>query len=408
MIGLSLLAELHNLARRPLAIPARLCREYYLWRALPSEVEQNRRKWHLASIESFQGLRLSTLSYVASNHQPEFGIGAYSYKVGGPPILYASCYAVLTRHLCGDLNSLTSAERSQWIAYIQSYQTDDGLFRDPIIGCPQAEMLDWWGWRHLTLHALMALSALGGVAQKPFGVLERFRSRGKMAEWLESRNWKQDAASVSNEIQNYGTMLQYARDFQDQDWCNDALDEMYDWLGRHQDPQTGYWGYGFQTPWERSQGVQTGYHIWLLYFYDGRPIQYAERVIDSCLATQNRLGGFGVPLNSSACEDIDSIDPLARLSLITDYRRDDIRKALEKALIWVLTNQNADGGWVFRRGEGFRYGHDLMWARANESSMFPTWFRTLSLAYLAQVVSDSPLARLPWEFVRCPGLQFWH
>jgi hypothetical protein len=313
----------------------------------------------------------------------------------------------LTRHLYGDLNSFSSRERDEWILYIQGQQGDDGLFRDPLIECPEAEQLDWWGWRHLTLHALMALSALGGTAQKPFRILDRFRKPGNMTEWLESRNWKQDAAHVSNEIQNYATMLQYARDFQGERWCEDALYEMYRWLDRQQDLKTGYWGYSNDTAWERSQGVQTGYHLWLLYFYDGRPIQYVERVIDSCLATQNRLGGFGVQLNFSACEDIDSIDPLVRLSFITDYRREDIRKALEKALIWMLTNRNGEGGWVFRRGEGFRYGHNLMWTRADESSMFATWFSTLSLAYLSSVLPEGAIAEFPWKFIRCPGLQFW-
>ena len=132
-----------------------------------------------------------------------------------------------------------------------------------------------------------------------------------------------------------------------------------------------------------------------------------ERIVDSCLATQNRLGGFGVPLNSSACEDIDCIDPLSRLYIETDYRREDIHNALEKALPWVLVNVNPDGGSVFRRHESFKYGHDLMSTRANESSMFATWFRTLSLAYLGQVLSDRPVAGVVWHFLGCPGLQFW-
>lgn len=393
--------------KKILNVPNRLKREWYQKVVLRDIVRNSHKYWKEASVTELLDLRQKTLAYVESNHKSEINIGAYSYLPGGSPLLYASCYAALVRDLYGDLDQLSDESRANWIAFIQGFQTEDGLFRDPLIECAQAAEVDWWGWRHLTLHALMALTALGGVAQKHFRVLDPFRTLGKMLEWLESRNWKQDAASVSNEIQNYGTMLQYARDFQDQYWCNDALDEMYHWLDQHQDSQTGYWGYGFQTAWERSQGVQTGYHLWLLYLYDGHPIQYVERIIDSCLATQNKLGGFGVSLNSSACEDIDSIDPLVRLSLITDYRKDDIRKALQKALTWVLTNVNSDGGWVFRRGEDFRYGHDLMWARIHQSAMFPTWFRTLSLSYLGQVLSDSPVAGFPWQFVRCPGHQFW-
>lgn len=153
--------------------------------------------------------------------------------------------------------------------------------------------------------------------------------------------------------------------------------------------------------------MQTGYHLWLLYFYDRRPIQYIERSIDSCLKTQNLYGGFGVPLNSSACEDIDSIDPLIRLSLETDYRKTEIMDALKRALPWILVNMNSDGGWVFRRYEAFQYGHPAMRVESEESAMFPTWFRTITLAYLAQFLIDSYMPYYNWRFFDGPGHQFW-
>lgn len=213
-----------------------------------------------------------------------------------------------------------------------------------------------------------------------------------MSGWMESRNWQVDPASVSNEIQNHAVILQYARDFQREAWCGDSLQEMYDWLEKTQDSATGLWGVRFDNPVDLSNGVQTGYHLWLLYFCDNRPIPHIERIIDSCLATQNIYGGFGVPLNSSACEDIDSIDPLVRFSFLTDYLKQDIREALEKAFGWILVNANPDGGWVFRRYEAFQYGHEKMRAEAEESSMFPTWFRTLTLAYSGKHSRTLPLA----------------
>jgi hypothetical protein len=39
--------------------------------------------------------------------------------------------------------------------------------------------------------------------------------------------------------------------------------------------------------------------------------------------------------------------------------------------------------------------------------MFPTWFRTLSLAYLAQALPDSVVGRFNWRFQNSPGIQFW-
>jgi hypothetical protein len=39
--------------------------------------------------------------------------------------------------------------------------------------------------------------------------------------------------------------------------------------------------------------------------------------------------------------------------------------------------------------------------------MFPTWFRTLTLAYLGRALPASPLGAIPWRFCNCPGIQFW-
>lgn len=373
---------------------------------LPSEVGRHveyirRRPAFMADIRDL------TLRYVLMNSLDE-SPGHYSFKVSGPSLLYASCYAVLVRHLFGDLEALSPNDKMRWAEYIQNYQNDDGLFRDPLIACPLAEISDWWGWRHLSLHSLMALAVVGAVAEKPFCLLEPFKRRGEMVRWLESRTWDVSAANVSNEVQNYGTFLQYSRDFQGQSWCQEPLEEMYKWLDKTQDKATGLWGKQFEAPYDLSLGVQTGYHIWMLYFYDKRPIKCEERIIDSCLATQNRLGGFGVMLNSSACEDIDSVDLLSRFYQRTDYRRSEIEESLTKTLPWILTNQNEDGGWVFRRYGRFSYGHPLMTTGPQESSLFSTWFRCLTLAYLFQVLDQPQGASINWRFLDCPGHQFFH
>jgi hypothetical protein len=40
------------------------------------------------------------------------------------------------------------------------------------------------------------------------------------------------------------------------------------------------------------------------------------------------------------------------------------------------------------RGAPFSYGHALMASGPDVSAMFPTWFRTLSLAVIAQALPD--------------------
>lgn len=82
--------------------------------------------------------------------------------------------------------------------------------------------------------------------------------------------------------------------------------------------------------------------------------------------------------------------------------------ALARALPWVLVNQNEDdGGFVFMRDVCFSYGHELMMSEADVSAMLPTWLRTQSLAVMAQVLPDSVVGAIPWQFCECPGVQFW-
>lgn len=393
--------------QRASTLPLRLKKRYDLQTKLPARLEAVKSAYIENPQEYLTDIRKRTLSYVVSNHKSDVSIGAYSYKPGGVPILYASCYAALTRHLYNDLAGISESSRREWIRYIQDFQTNDGLFRDPAIDIPLAEEIDWWGWRHLTLHVLMSLTTLGGVAEKPFELIRPFKKKGYMSSWLESRNWPVDPASVSNEIQNYATIMQYARDFQHEVWCGDALQEMYDWLDKTQDPETGLWGNRYDDPVLLSNDVQTGYHLWLLYFYDRRPMHYQDRIIDSCLKTQNRYGGFGVPLNSSACEDVDSIDPLVRLYFQSGDKKEAIEEALKKALPWILVNANTDGGFVFKRYEAFQYGNPVMRAKREESSMFPTWFRSLTLAYLNQILRDPEMPTYEWRFLNGPGHQYW-
>lgn len=359
----------------------------------------------LSNIPDIQAIRSKTLSYIEEMRIKKSPYGRYRYSASvDTPALYASIFAVLTRHLYDDLNQLSESQRTEWIIYIQSFQDDDGLFRDPSVKNELADSLDGWGWRHLTLHAFMALSALGTMPVKPLKFLESFYDVHSLRNWLESMDWNND---VSNEIQNYTTALQYSRDFYKNPEVDKSVSFILDWLDSIQDPDTGLWGSSFGTPELLSKGVQVGYHLWLLYFYNRRPINYAKEIIDSVLKTQSEFGGFGVPLNSSACEDIDSIDPLVRLYQRTDYRRKDIKATLQKALPWVLSNMNEDGGFVFRREAPFTFFHKLLSSSRNESGIFPTWFRTLSLAYLGKVLRDFFVGKYGWKFVKCPGHQFW-
>lgn len=365
-------------------------------------------------------LKSKTLAYIESMRLPCAPYGRYLYATGMTiPVLYASAYAAMTRHLYGDLQGLGERERREWIGYLQSHQDEDGLFRDPAIHNQQMYEGDpeWCGRRHLSCHVVAALSCLGVVAEKPQRWLGPFCEPGGIEGWLESRDWEEQPDLVGNEVLNVGALLQYARDFQGHPHAGDTVQRLLVWLSSHHlNPETGLWGgLDILDPLNLSRSVQAAYHFWPLYFHDHQPIPYLERAIDTLLRTQNPRGGFGWgvhnqdnPWNSSAWEDMDSIDPLVRMSTLTEYRREAIHVALSRALPWVLLNQNEDdGGFVFMRGVCFSYGHDLMISDADVSAMFSTWLRTQCLAVIAQVLPDSVVGAIPWQFCECPGMQFW-
>jgi hypothetical protein len=345
--------------------------------------------------------------------------GRYHYADGcGVSTLYSSCYAAMARHLLGDLENPAAVEHGGWIAYLQAHQDADGLFRDPVIfdqGWYKDDPL-WCGRPHLTCHVIAALACLGGVAGKPLRWLDAWRDPDALVRWLESRDWGAQVAWTGNEIMNVGVLLQYARDFQNDTRAGNAMAVLLEWLATHHiNPATGVWGaVDTSDPKWRSHAVQAAYHWWPLFFYDGVRPPHLERAIDTVLATQNPLGGFGWgvhnpadPFISSACEDIDSIDPLCRMMQLTGYRRADIEAALAKAADWVLTNQMPDGGFVFIRNQPFEYGHPAMRGETGQGAMFPTWFRLLSLALIGKAVPAHPLGQVAWRFVQCPGMQFW-
>lgn len=371
-------------------------------------------------------VRDETLDHIESMRITGKPFGSYRYsETATQPTLYSSTYAAMTRHLYHDLDLLSKSQKGQWVDLLQSHQDDDGLFRDPVIfgsGWYKNDPL-WCGRPHLTCHVVTALRCLGVVANKPLRWLEPFLDLSVLDRWLEERDWGKQVAWTGNEVLNVGTLLQYARDFQNNKRCDEAVKLIRRWMTDRCDSKTGLWGVDaldLEKPTDRSQAVQAAYHFWLLWFYDEVPIPYAEKALSEVLKTQNPQGGFGWGVhnkvkiyNSSACEDIDSIDPLARLFDSTEplgsneTNRAKIHGVLSRAVPWVLANQTNHGSFSFMRNRPFSYGNPQLAAQAGAGGMFPTWFRTLTLAYLGKAIPNSDMGRFDWQFCDCPGIQFW-
>ncbi len=322
------------------------------------------------------------------------------------PTLYASTYACMTLSLLGKLDSMSADQKLGWVEYFNGYQNKaDGLFYDPVVDSALFRKADWWGARHLALHMVIAYTDLGSKPRYPFRFLEEYYDHRYLKNWLDRVDWSSPIThhdDIDNQIMNVGCLLQYQRDTWRDEQAGEAVVYLQQYLLEKVDPETGMWcGYDVLDPDQLSRMVQFAYHLFPLFFYDHVPLPYPDTIARFVLATQNKFGGFGVKLNSSACEDIDSLDILIRLLPAVPKLKADIDTALKKALLWVLCNQVEDGGFVFRLEEAFVYGHPETSSNKDQGAMFPTWFRTLSLAYLARyfAISDYNLNRVPGYIV---------
>jgi hypothetical protein len=319
------------------------------------------------------------------------------------PTLYSLAYAILTLSLLGELEDSISGNKLDLIAKLDSYQDESGIFAESITR--EANETDWWGARHLSLHVVSAYEALGATPRKSFEFLEVWEGAKGVDELLRDVDWNNPDilnGDFDNKIMNIAGLLQYKRDKMKSDSAAETLSILKKQLILGVNPETGLFGmFKSENSEMLSRMVQFTYHLYNPFWFDKEHIPFAENLVKNVLKTQNFLGGYGPKLNTSACEDIDSIDLLARLIYHVPSLKNEISSSLDKALNWVATNQVEDGGFVFRRFESYRYGHDALKSEVEAGSMFATWFRLLSIAVIAEAKG---LKR--YNFVDCPGYQF--
>lgn len=338
----------------------------------------------------FQLFKAQVLSFLVTARL-DHEVVRYRYALScGNPTLYASVYACMILGMLGELDELDEKAKNGWVEYFNGFQNPkDGLFYDPMVMNNIYSKSDWWGARHLALHMISAYAYLGARPKYQFSFISDYYNIERFGAFLDSINWLNStlgASDIDNRLMNIGCILQYQRDQWGDAAASQSVEFLKDYLLRKINPATGLWG-GFnpRIPKQRSRMVQFAYHILCLFFYDNKIEFNSEDIVRLVLQTQNQLGGYGIKLNSSACEDIDSIDLLIRFDpYVSTNLRNMIRDSLSMAFGWICLNQMRDGGFVFRLYEPFMYGCSATSSLTNEGAMFPTWFRVLSLSKLAR------------------------
>jgi prenyltransferase beta subunit len=271
--------------------------------------------------------------------------GGFRFTANRPATLMSTSYGVLGLEFTQGLSQLDSEQKTATISFLKSGFQPDGSFCDPLFHpediLSQEHDLAYFQQETTTM-CQQALDALAATAPPRDWQLD-WRTANGIVSYLESLPWR-NAWLDSNPVMFLLSQLCHDVDRHGQTELLQIVDTALDWLDAHQSPQTGLW----QGPHEVSltNAMAATFHFTFYYGYRRRPLHYADRIIDSCLELQETHGLFSGRTVGQTCLDYDALDLLAKASLTTNYRTEEVQKAMRRAYDALLRLHNPDGGFA--------------------------------------------------------------
>jgi hypothetical protein len=366
-------------------------------------LDKYQKKYNIYNFD-YESFKKDALGYIKSNQLEN----KYNYKFSNSrdkKDLYSSVYAAMTLGLFNEIKNLNTEDKLDWSKYILSFQQEDGLFIDEYLNSQLACKVHYWGWFHLLPHVIIALDYLDVKPKYDFKFIYDMFEAQSIEEWLESRAWQDNYLAVSNEIMNITVLLQYSRDNFNNSQAKKYVKKILNWLETNKiDNQTNLWGFKTsRSKLDISKAVKSAYHYLPMFIYDDDIEKLdLESIIKYTLMTQNKFGTYGACFLTDACEDIDSLYLLTQLPTPDNFKNE-IKSSIEVFFNKVFLNMNADGGLVFQRLRSFQYADSKLKSNSDESNMFGTWFRILSIAYACKYLKIEN----EFKFSSAPGYQFY-
>jgi hypothetical protein len=322
-----------------------------------------------------------------------------------PSMLLPGTYnALMCRDLLGGLDDLSAAERAGLAHWLLGFRRDDGVFRLPQMTDATVYKKDDRAetWRYIDFHVTnYSLGAVQAVAPERAAVLDFARPYLDplvLKAWLADRDLR-DPWQEGNNIVNLASFLLLMREAGDHVAAVDrALDILFAWHDRLQEPETGFWGVGQGLdPLRRLHAMAGSMHNFHIWYRLGRPLPYQDRAVDYALSRPTGI--------DSACIDVDLVDLLVHAHGMIPHRRRDTVAWLREKLAALLAFQSADGGFMdepagVRRQDGWVGGYAEPQGLSNT---FATWFRWIAIAMIADLLWPG---RWPWRFRRMIGIGY--
>ena len=271
--------------------------------------------------------------------------GGFRFASHQPATLMATAYCVLGLEFTGGLSQLSDSQKEEIVSFLMTGLQPDGSFHDPLFRSEDilSKQHNFVYFQEET--TTMCQQALDALAALPPPLRDwdlDWRTAKGIVNYFESLSW-QNPWLDSNPVMFVLSQLCHDAKRHQQPELLKIVDVALDWLDEHQSPETGLWQGEHEV--SLTNAMAATFHFTFYYGYRDRPLQYVERIIDSCLELQQPHGLFS---NDRAigqtCLDYDALDLLAKAAITTDYRSDNLEKAMMRAYDALLGLYNPDDG----------------------------------------------------------------
>ncbi len=378
------------------------------------------------------------------NHQE--GDTLYKMSDGSEATIYSSIFALFIYDLFNEVAIWNTTLKQKWVNYINSNQDKDtGLYIPKHINIKDIEV-DSKSILQLTAFCLSALEILKSSSKYRLSFVKRWVNLDKLKEFLTKKGCFNGMASSGN----FAMFLAIFYTYQYNKFRNNRYYKLLkNWFELHnitQNKYTGFWG-------DFNKGnpylcFQNALHQFTIYNYWKETIQYYKKIVDYILNLQDINGFFAPYPGGSGCYDFDAADTLLHLGYLQNYRKNNIRKSLLKLRISILENQNMDGGfceskkvphslpeiflihnlkyiifssdpWIFiyrlknvmlhaiRRNRIITNHWTRIGLKWDESDMWNTWFKCLTIAEIETVFNLKQKSFSCWNFHNFIGLGYF-
>ena len=271
--------------------------------------------------------------------------GGFRFASHQPATLMATAYCVLGLEFTKGLSRLSDTQEEAVVSFIMSGLQPDGSFRDLLFNTEdilsQEHDLNYFQEETTTM-CQQALDALGASPLPPLDWNSDWRTAKGIINYFDSFSWKNPWLD-SNPVMFVLSQLCHDAERHQQPELLKIVDVALDWLDAHQSSETGLWKGEHEV--SLTNAMAATFHFTFYYSYRDRPLQYVERIIDSCLELQQPHGLFCNNQEiGQTCLDYDALDLLAKATLATDYRSEDVEQATARAYDALLRLYNPDDG----------------------------------------------------------------